>query len=226
MSVCFRRVLALVFALSLLSSSQASAQDTGPFDLVIQGGRVVDPETGFDEVANVGIRNGRVVLVGTEGMSGERIIDASELGFLLRPGADQRAPDDRTIDLLIHAATEDPVVMVRRMAFQSLGILSTDTIYSVLPQALTDESPDVRWMALASAARGGDAPDPRGTPFLIQALDDVDQIVRSRAYQRLRANTRQAFPFDPTAPIEQRRAQQDKWQEWWARQEQSPQRPD
>ena len=84
MSVRFRCALVFLFALSLLPPRQASAQDVGPFDLVIQGGRVVDPETGFDGVANVGIRNGRVVLVGTGGMSGERIIDAN--GLVVAPG--------------------------------------------------------------------------------------------------------------------------------------------
>ncbi|MDX1370754.1 hypothetical protein [Pseudomonas sp.] len=33
----------------------------GNFDLVIKNGRVMDPETGFDAVANVGI-NGQVVV--------------------------------------------------------------------------------------------------------------------------------------------------------------------
>ena len=31
-----------------------------PFDLVLTGGRVIDPESGLDAVRNVGIRDGRV----------------------------------------------------------------------------------------------------------------------------------------------------------------------
>ena len=62
-------------------------------------------------------------------------------------------------------------------------------------------------------------PNPRGTPFLIQALDDADQTVRTNVYARLKGNTGQSFPFNPTAPIEQRRAQQEKWQQWWASQQ-------
>jgi hypothetical protein len=153
------------------------------------------------------------------GDEAERVIGASQLGYLLNQWADRGAPDDRTINLLIHAATEDPVVRVRQMAIQSLMYLSTNALHNVLPQALRDDSADVRWSALACAARGGTDPDARGTPLLIQALDDADQTVRTRAYQRLRANTSQTFPFDPTAPIEQRRAQQEKWQQWWVSQQ-------
>jgi adenine deaminase len=32
------------------------------YDLVINGGRVMDPETSYDAVANVGIRNGRIAI--------------------------------------------------------------------------------------------------------------------------------------------------------------------
>jgi predicted amidohydrolase len=35
-------------------------------DVVLTGGRVIDPETGFDEIADVGIRNGRIVSIGND----------------------------------------------------------------------------------------------------------------------------------------------------------------
>jgi len=153
------------------------------------------------------------------GNDAERILGACHLGLLLMQWPEQRAPDHRTITLLVRAVTEDPVVMVRQMAIQSLSMLSKDALYGVLPQAVRDDNADVRWMALARAASGGMLPDPRGTPFLIQALDDADQTVRTRVYARLKGNTGQAFPFNPTAPIEQRRAEQEKWQQWWASQQ-------
>ena len=59
----------------------------------------------------------------------------------------------------------------------------------------------------------------RGLGSVPQALDDADQTVRTRVYARLKGNTGQTFPFNPTAPIEQRRAQQEKWQQWWASQQ-------
>ena len=35
----------------------------GPYDLVIAGGRCVDPETGLDAVRNVGIKGGRIAAI-------------------------------------------------------------------------------------------------------------------------------------------------------------------
>lgn len=66
------------------SVSRALAQTREPFDLVIRGGRVMDPETGFDQVANVGIRNRRIVAITTEQLDGGRQIDAS--GNVVAPG--------------------------------------------------------------------------------------------------------------------------------------------
>ena len=47
-------------AAAIGSAGRALAQTREPFDLVILGGRVMDPETGFDQVANVGVRAGRI----------------------------------------------------------------------------------------------------------------------------------------------------------------------
>ncbi len=49
---------AATLALTLLMGTAAIAQD---YDLVISNGRVMDPETLYDEIANVGITDGRIV---------------------------------------------------------------------------------------------------------------------------------------------------------------------
>jgi hypothetical protein len=36
------------------------------YDIVINSGRVMDPETGFDSVANVGVRDGRIAVITTD----------------------------------------------------------------------------------------------------------------------------------------------------------------
>jgi cytosine/adenosine deaminase-related metal-dependent hydrolase len=59
----------------------ASAQQ---FDMVLEGGRVMDPETGMDSVRNVGIRDGKIVRISTEDMSGRRVIHAR--GLVVAPG--------------------------------------------------------------------------------------------------------------------------------------------
>ena len=73
----FARVLAVagVFALAACAP---------PYDLVIEGGRVVDPESGFDEVANVGIVDGEVAAIDTEALRGARTLDAT--GLIVAPG--------------------------------------------------------------------------------------------------------------------------------------------
>jgi N-acyl-D-aspartate/D-glutamate deacylase len=65
----------------LLISTFAAAQQ---FDLVLEGGRVMDPETGLDAVRNVGIRDGMIARISTEPLSGRRVIHAS--GLVVAPG--------------------------------------------------------------------------------------------------------------------------------------------
>jgi N-acyl-D-aspartate/D-glutamate deacylase len=73
----------LIFFLCLLAFSItiAAAQQ---YDLVLEGGRVMDPETGLDAVRNVGIRDGKIVRISSETMSGRRIIRAG--GLVVTPG--------------------------------------------------------------------------------------------------------------------------------------------
>lgn len=57
------------------------------FDLVIRGGRVVDPETGLDAVRDVGVAGGRIAAVSAEPLpatTGTSVIDAR--GLVVSPG--------------------------------------------------------------------------------------------------------------------------------------------
>ena len=67
------RVLRTVVLSLHFFTSAAVAAD---YDVVILNGRVMDPETNFDQVANVGIKGERIVRISTEKMSGEKVIDA------------------------------------------------------------------------------------------------------------------------------------------------------
>jgi N-acyl-D-aspartate/D-glutamate deacylase len=75
------RILNLALMLFVfVTFSQAQQQ----FDLVIEGGRVMDPETGLDGVRNVGISGDKIVRI-TEGpLSGKRTISAKDL--VVAPG--------------------------------------------------------------------------------------------------------------------------------------------
>ena len=69
--------------LSLLAFPPLASAQAG-YDMVIQNGRVMDPETGTDAVRNVGIRNGRIVRVTAEPLQGARVLEAR--GLVVAPG--------------------------------------------------------------------------------------------------------------------------------------------
>ena len=54
------RVIFGLLALSLMTVMPAVAAD---YDLVINNGRVMDPETMYDAVANVGVKDGRIAVI-------------------------------------------------------------------------------------------------------------------------------------------------------------------
>lgn len=76
------RLLISVFLLSLILPAPAVAQEL--YDTVILGGRVIDPETGRDEIANVGILADQIRVITTDDIQGRRTIDAS--GQIVAPG--------------------------------------------------------------------------------------------------------------------------------------------
>jgi len=90
MNYIFRNVLLGV--LLCLAGVPASAQ----LDIVLEGGRVMDPETGLDAVRNVGIRGDRIVEISAEKLKAPTIIDVS--GLVVAPGF---------IDLHVHGQTND-----------------------------------------------------------------------------------------------------------------------
>ncbi len=65
----------VLFPLSALSQS---------YDLVIQGGRVIDPETGLDAVRNVGVLQGKIRKISAETLAGKQVISAR--GLIVAPG--------------------------------------------------------------------------------------------------------------------------------------------
>jgi N-acyl-D-aspartate/D-glutamate deacylase len=78
-----------------LAAVAAAAAPAGPYEVVIRGGRVMDPETGRDEVADVGIASGAVARISATPLEGAKVIDAR--GLVVAPGF---------IDLHSHA--QDP----------------------------------------------------------------------------------------------------------------------
>jgi N-acyl-D-aspartate/D-glutamate deacylase len=54
------------------------------YDIVLEGGRVLDPETGLDATRNVGIANGKIARISSEPLTGRRVLDVK--GFVVAPG--------------------------------------------------------------------------------------------------------------------------------------------
>ena len=92
----FRQVFTLLLSALLWGPGVAHAQSTESLELVISGGRVMDPETGLDAIRNVGIANGSIVAITEEPLDGQENTDAT--GLVVAPGF---------IDL--HAHGQDPV---------------------------------------------------------------------------------------------------------------------
>ena len=80
-------IIKLAFVTSIMAQS---------YDIVINGGRVMDPETGFDGVRNVGIRGDRIIEITSKSISGKIVVNAK--GLVVSPGF---------IDLHAHGQTND-----------------------------------------------------------------------------------------------------------------------
>jgi dihydroorotase len=73
------KILAFLMVLAPLG-----AQTAGPFDVVIAGGRVMDPESGLDAVRHIGIRGGRIAAISRQPLTGKTVLQAA--GRVVAPG--------------------------------------------------------------------------------------------------------------------------------------------
>ncbi|HEX9108222.1 MAG TPA: hypothetical protein VF832_13360, partial [Longimicrobiales bacterium] len=73
-----------ILALTGVLGVPAAAQQATTYDVVITGGRVIDPETQLDAVRNVGISGGSIRAVSAAALRGRRTIDAH--GLIVAPG--------------------------------------------------------------------------------------------------------------------------------------------
>ena len=76
-----RQLLVVTLLMSVMCAMPTLAQD---HDLVINNGRVIDPETLFDEIASVGIKDGRIAEISKKPLKGAKTIDAT--GQIVAPG--------------------------------------------------------------------------------------------------------------------------------------------
>src|SRR5438477_5720651 len=67
-----------------------------PYDLVLAGGRIMDPETNLDAVRNTGVTGNRIAAISASPLQGREVIDAA--GLVVAPGF---------IDLHAHGQTAE-----------------------------------------------------------------------------------------------------------------------
>jgi N-acyl-D-aspartate/D-glutamate deacylase len=70
-----------ILILSLFLATSAVAQK---YDIVLEGGRVMDPESGLDATRNVGIANGKIARISADPLVGGRVVNAK--GLVVAPG--------------------------------------------------------------------------------------------------------------------------------------------
>lgn len=75
--------LVLVLLFAQLTLADTTLEATG-YDLAINNGRVIDPETKLDAIRHVGLRDGKIVEISEYELAGETVIDAT--GRVVAPG--------------------------------------------------------------------------------------------------------------------------------------------
>lgn len=182
----------LILYLFLLFTPFLSAQQ---YDIVLEGGRVIDPESGLDGVRNVGILDGKIARISATPLSGRRVIRTA--GLVVAPGfidlhqhgqelSSQRvkAFDGVTTALEMEIGAPDVAQFLARKKGQSLIHYGT-TASQVAARALVFGAP------LTSASTGphpgipeilpksGPATDQHATPEQIERIqqrlrDEID----------------------------------------------------
>ncbi|MCT9098431.1 amidohydrolase family protein [Haloarchaeobius sp. HME9146] len=122
------------------AASHDDTATTQTYDLIITGGRVLDPESMLDAVRNVGVKDGRITAITKADIEGDRTIDAT--GLVVAPGF---------IDTHFHAVDPFATKLALRDGVTTgmdleLGILHTSDWY--------DEKATTGWQVNYGATAG------------------------------------------------------------------------
>ena len=79
-----KAIVTLIGVLAVSLGTAVSTAAVSEYDVVILNGRVMDPETNYDQMANVGIKDGRIAVITAKKIEGKESIDAK--GLVVAPG--------------------------------------------------------------------------------------------------------------------------------------------
>ncbi len=79
-----KKTILVFIALLNVFSFQLLAQSPVVYDVVLSGGRVIDPETKLDAIKNVGILNNRIAQISSEPLKGKEMVNVT--GLVVAPG--------------------------------------------------------------------------------------------------------------------------------------------
>ena len=150
------------FALAVLllhpNGTFSEAPQQQLYDVAINNGRVMDPETGLDAVRNIAVQNGRVVAISSAHLKAKEEIDAK--GLVVAPGF---------IDLHQHSQTDEAYRVkaldgVTTAVEMEEGVPEIDKFYSDREgKALVNFGATIGHEFLRAAVAMGDAPPNTGT---------------------------------------------------------------
>ena len=93
---CFYVTRRILFSFAIIFLGQMTLGGQTVYDIVLKGGRVMDPETGLDDIRNLGTIGDRIFEISTSELVGREVIDVSDL--VVAPGF---------IDLHVHGMSND-----------------------------------------------------------------------------------------------------------------------
>jgi N-acyl-D-aspartate/D-glutamate deacylase len=80
----FLKTLVCSYVISIFVCNVSMAQLNIQYDIVLTGGRIIDPETKFDGIKNIGILNNHIAQISSEPLKGKEMINVS--GLVVTPG--------------------------------------------------------------------------------------------------------------------------------------------
>lgn len=182
MSKAYRSIPKAAAALFLaLSVTSASAQT---FDIVIKGGRVIDPASKLDAVRDVGIRGDKIAAVSDKPLAGRRVIEAK--GLIVSPGF---------IDLHSHGVE----LPGQRMQAHDGVTTALELENGVLPIARAYELHDKAGRAINTGFAAS-----WGWARIIAMIPEMPPV-EPKAEWYLQAYKHLRWTTDPTTPEEQRK---------------------